>query len=159
MNTPSNDLPRDAKLSAWLDDELNKEQRAEVEAWLRDNPGDTMTDTQVEYATVILASSHVGYPLSTTHVISGAVLGAGSTRRLSAAPSGRAVVIMTVATSNNATIVWTEWLEGSRRDTAGERSDAVLLRHANGRKEDNGEQGPGHAVTCCHKHGRTKVLR
>jgi inorganic phosphate transporter, PiT family len=29
-------------------------------------------------------SSHFGYPLSTTHVISGGVLGAGSTRRLSA---------------------------------------------------------------------------
>jgi inorganic phosphate transporter, PiT family len=32
----------------------------------------------------INVSSHFGYPLSTTHVISGAVLGAGSTRRLSA---------------------------------------------------------------------------
>jgi PiT family inorganic phosphate transporter len=35
-------------------------------------------------ATVILASSHFGYPLSTTHVISGAVMGAGAAKRLSA---------------------------------------------------------------------------
>ena len=28
-------------------------------------------------ATVILASSHFGYPLSTTHVVSGAVTGSG----------------------------------------------------------------------------------
>jgi inorganic phosphate transporter, PiT family len=35
-------------------------------------------------ATVILASSHFGYPLSTTHTISGAVLGAGAAKRLSA---------------------------------------------------------------------------
>jgi PiT family inorganic phosphate transporter len=32
----------------------------------------------------INASSHFGYPLSTTHVISGAVMGTGATRRLSA---------------------------------------------------------------------------
>ncbi len=41
MNTTFNDLPLDAKLSAWLDDELSAEQRAEVEAWLRDHPEDT----------------------------------------------------------------------------------------------------------------------
>jgi PiT family inorganic phosphate transporter len=35
-------------------------------------------------ASVILASSHFGYPLSTTHVISGGVMGAGAARRLSA---------------------------------------------------------------------------
>ena len=35
-------------------------------------------------AAVILASSHFGFPLSTTHVISGAVMGAGAARRLSA---------------------------------------------------------------------------
>jgi inorganic phosphate transporter, PiT family len=35
-------------------------------------------------ATVILASSHFGYPLSTTHTISGAVIGAGAAKRLSA---------------------------------------------------------------------------
>lgn len=35
-------------------------------------------------ATVILASSHVGFPLSTTHTISGAVIGSGAAKRLSA---------------------------------------------------------------------------
>ena len=34
------DLPLDDKLSAWLDDELTSEQRAEVDAWLRDHPED-----------------------------------------------------------------------------------------------------------------------
>jgi PiT family inorganic phosphate transporter len=35
-------------------------------------------------AAVILAASHFGYPLSTTHVISGGVMGAGGAKRLSA---------------------------------------------------------------------------
>jgi inorganic phosphate transporter, PiT family len=35
-------------------------------------------------ATVILTASHFGYPLSTTHVISGGVMGAGAAKRLSA---------------------------------------------------------------------------
>jgi PiT family inorganic phosphate transporter len=35
-------------------------------------------------AAVILAASHYGYPLSTTHTISGAVMGAGAAKRLSA---------------------------------------------------------------------------
>jgi inorganic phosphate transporter, PiT family len=35
-------------------------------------------------ATVIMAASHFGYPLSTTHTISGAVMGAGAAKRLSA---------------------------------------------------------------------------
>jgi inorganic phosphate transporter, PiT family len=35
-------------------------------------------------ATVILAASHFGYPLSTTHTISGAVMGAGAAKRVSA---------------------------------------------------------------------------
>jgi PiT family inorganic phosphate transporter len=35
-------------------------------------------------AAVILASSHYGFPLSTTHVISGAVMGSGAGKRLSA---------------------------------------------------------------------------
>jgi len=40
MNSSFNGLPLDDKLSAWLDDELSKDQRAEVEDWLRDNPDD-----------------------------------------------------------------------------------------------------------------------
>jgi PiT family inorganic phosphate transporter len=35
-------------------------------------------------AAVILSSSHVGFPLSTTHTISGAVIGAGAAKRVSA---------------------------------------------------------------------------
>jgi PiT family inorganic phosphate transporter len=35
-------------------------------------------------ASVILAASHFGFPLSTTHVISGGVMGAGAAKRLSA---------------------------------------------------------------------------
>jgi PiT family inorganic phosphate transporter len=35
-------------------------------------------------AAVILASSHFGYPLSTTHVINGGIMGAGAAKRLSA---------------------------------------------------------------------------
>ena len=39
---------------------------------------------QATAGAVIFVSTKYGYPLSTTHVVSGAVLGAGSTRRLSA---------------------------------------------------------------------------
>jgi inorganic phosphate transporter, PiT family len=39
---------------------------------------------QASGAVVILASSHLGYPLSSTHVISGGVMGAGAAKRLSA---------------------------------------------------------------------------
>jgi PiT family inorganic phosphate transporter len=39
---------------------------------------------QTTAGAVIYFATRFGYPLSTTHVISGAVLGAGSTRRLSA---------------------------------------------------------------------------
>jgi PiT family inorganic phosphate transporter len=35
-------------------------------------------------AVVILASSHLGYPLSSTHVISGGVMGAGAAKKVSA---------------------------------------------------------------------------
>jgi PiT family inorganic phosphate transporter len=39
---------------------------------------------QASGAAVILAASHVGFPLSTTHVMSGAIMGAGAAKRLSA---------------------------------------------------------------------------
>ncbi len=39
---------------------------------------------QTAGSAVILAASHVGYPLSTTHVISGGVMGAGAAKRFSA---------------------------------------------------------------------------
>ncbi|MEZ5122263.1 MAG: inorganic phosphate transporter [Solirubrobacterales bacterium] len=41
-------------------------------------------------AAVILAATHAGFPLSTTHVISGAVMGAGAAKRLSAVRWGLA---------------------------------------------------------------------
>jgi PiT family inorganic phosphate transporter len=51
-------------------------------------------------AAVILASSHVGFPLSTTHTISGAVIGSGAAKRLSAVRWGVAgnIVIAWVVT-------------------------------------------------------------
>jgi PiT family inorganic phosphate transporter len=39
---------------------------------------------QATAGTVIWASTRLGYPLSTTHVISGGVMGSGATKRLSA---------------------------------------------------------------------------
>jgi PiT family inorganic phosphate transporter len=46
-------------------------------------------------AAVILAASHYGYPLSTTHVISGGVMGAGAAKRVSAVRWGVAGNIAT----------------------------------------------------------------
>ncbi len=40
--------------------------------------------SQLTSGAVIYASTRFGYPLSTTHVVSGAVMGSGATRRLSA---------------------------------------------------------------------------
>jgi PiT family inorganic phosphate transporter len=39
---------------------------------------------QTSSGIVIFLATHLGYPLSTTHVVSGAVMGAGATKRLSA---------------------------------------------------------------------------
>jgi PiT family inorganic phosphate transporter len=44
---------------------------------------------------VIYLATHFGYPVSTTHVVSGAVMGAGSTKRLSAVRWGVAGNIVT----------------------------------------------------------------
>ena len=46
-------------------------------------------------AAVILAATHVGFPLSTTHTISGAVMGAGAAKRVSAVRWGVAGNIVT----------------------------------------------------------------
>ena len=46
-------------------------------------------------AAVILSASHVGFPLSTTHVISGAIMGAGAAKRFSAVRWGVARSIVT----------------------------------------------------------------
>jgi PiT family inorganic phosphate transporter len=50
---------------------------------------------QASGALVILVSSHLGYPLSSTHVISGGVIGAGAAKRLSAVRWGVAGSIAT----------------------------------------------------------------
>jgi inorganic phosphate transporter, PiT family len=56
---------------------------------------------------VILSASHVGFPLSTTHVISGAIMGAGAAKRLSAVRWGVAgnIVVAWVLTLPAAALV------------------------------------------------------
>ena len=58
-------------------------------------------------ATVILSASHVGFPLSTTHVISGAIIGAGAAKRFSAVRWGVAgnIVVAWVLTLPASAIV------------------------------------------------------
>jgi inorganic phosphate transporter, PiT family len=58
-------------------------------------------------ATTIYVATHLGYPLSTTHVISGGVLGAGATQRLSAVRWGIAgnIVVAWVLTIPMAALV------------------------------------------------------
>jgi PiT family inorganic phosphate transporter len=55
-------------------------------------------------AAVVLAATHLGFPLSTTHVISGSVMGAGAAKRLSAVRWGVA---------GNIAIAWMLTLPGS----------------------------------------------
>ena len=58
-------------------------------------------------AAVILSASHVGFPLSTTHVISGAIMGAGAAKRISAVRWGVAgnIVVAWVLTLPAAALV------------------------------------------------------
>ena len=58
-------------------------------------------------AAVILSASHVGFPLSTTHVISGGIMGAGAAKRISAVRWGVAgnIVVAWVLTLPAAAIV------------------------------------------------------
>jgi PiT family inorganic phosphate transporter len=51
--------------------------------------------SQASGAAVILSASHVGFPLSTTHVISGAIMGAGAAKQVSAVRWGVAGNIIT----------------------------------------------------------------
>jgi PiT family inorganic phosphate transporter len=62
---------------------------------------------QTAGAAVILAASHSGYPLSTTHVITGAVTGAGAGRRFSAVDWGiaRQIVVAWCLTLPGAALV------------------------------------------------------
>jgi PiT family inorganic phosphate transporter len=56
---------------------------------------------------VILAASHVGFPLSTTHTISGAVIGSGAAKRLSAVRWGVAgnIVVAWILTLPMAAVI------------------------------------------------------
>jgi inorganic phosphate transporter, PiT family len=58
-------------------------------------------------ATVILAASNVGFPLSTTHTISGAVIGSGAAKRLSAVRWGVAgnIVVAWILTLPGAAVI------------------------------------------------------
>jgi inorganic phosphate transporter, PiT family len=58
-------------------------------------------------AAVVLTASHLGFPLSTTHVISGAIMGAGAAKRLSAVRWGLAgnIVIAWVLTLPAAALI------------------------------------------------------
>jgi inorganic phosphate transporter, PiT family len=58
-------------------------------------------------AAVILAASHVGFPLSTTHVMSGAIMGAGAAKRVSAVRWGVAgnIVVAWILTLPAAALV------------------------------------------------------
>ena len=58
-------------------------------------------------STVILAASHVGFPLSTTHTISGAVIGSGAAKRLSAVRWGVAgnIVVAWILTLPAAAVI------------------------------------------------------
>ena len=58
-------------------------------------------------AAVILSASHVGFPLSTTHVISGGIMGAGAAKRVSAVRWGVAgnIVVAWVLTIPAAAVV------------------------------------------------------
>ena len=67
---------------------------------------------QTSAATTIYLATHLGYPLSTTHVVSGSVMGAGATKRLSAVRWGVAgnivfAWILTIpASAAVAALVW-----------------------------------------------------
>ena len=82
-------------------------------------------------ATVILAASHVGFPLSTTQTISGAVIGSGAAKRLSAVRWGVAgnIVVAWILTLPGAALIGglTYLVTRAVRDR-GRRSDRGLGR-------------------------------
>ena len=68
---------------------------------------------QATSGAVIFASTKAGYPLSTTHVVSGAVMGAGATKRLSAVRWGVAgnivfawILTIPAAAAHGAALAW-----------------------------------------------------
>ena len=62
---------------------------------------------QMTAGTTIYLATHLGYPLSTTHVVSGGVIGAGATQRLSAVRWGVAgnIVVAWILTIPAAALV------------------------------------------------------
>ena len=62
---------------------------------------------QVAGGSVLYLATHFGYPVSTTHVVSGSVMGAGATKRLSAVRWGVAgnIVVAWVLTIPAAALV------------------------------------------------------
>ena len=96
-------------------------------------------------AAVVLAASHLGFPLSTTHVISGGVMGAGAAKRLSAVRWGVAgnIAVAWVLTLPCAALIGavaygvtsifgTGALGPARRVALDPRRRARLLREAHG---------------------------
>ena len=63
-------------------------------------------------AAVILSASHVGFPLSTTHVISGAIMGAGAAKRVSAVRwgvAGNIIVAWILTIPASGAVAWLSW--------------------------------------------------
>jgi PiT family inorganic phosphate transporter len=68
-------------------------------------------------ATVILTASHFGMPVSTTHVISSAIMGVGSTNRLSAVRwgvAGNIIVAWILTIPASGAVAWLAWEALSR---------------------------------------------
>ena len=89
---------------------------------------------QATAGAVIYASTKAGYPLSTTHVISGAVMGSGATKRLSAVRWGLAgnIVFAWVLTIPAAALVAAAPTTSSRR--SGESSGHAARRRIRQRR-------------------------
>jgi inorganic phosphate transporter, PiT family len=63
-------------------------------------------------ATIIFGASHFGMPVSTTHVISSAIIGVGSSDRLSAVRwgvAGNIVIAWVLTIPASATVAWLSW--------------------------------------------------
>ncbi len=85
-------------------------------------------------AAVILAATHVGFPLSTTHTISGGVMGAGAAKRVSAVRWGVA---------GNIVIAWVLTLPASAAIGGADLRRDPHLRHRRCRAADRLRR-PGH---------------
>ena len=91
-------------------------------------------------AAVVLAASHLGFPLSTTHVISGGIMGAGAAKRLSAVRWGVA---------GNIVIAWVLTLPCVGRHRRRRLRADVHLRRRRARRDRRDADG--------HRPGRRRV--